>query len=493
MYEDDELRSGETVNETAGQNAGQSSNSYFDYTTYSTEDLNQKADVSKAERRKQDKAEKKAAKAERKAAKKGRPFRKFVLSVSLGLCFGLFAGVGFYGVQWGTGQLTGNNTKPAVSQEAASTTESVQQTPALTTTTQVTYVQDDISGVVENVMPAMVSIVNQYTTTTRDFWGQSYEKESAASGSGIIVAETDSELLIVSNNHVVEGATKLEVTFIDGSTAEASIKGLDSDMDLAVIAVDLNSLSAETKNEITVATLGDSDSLKLGEPVIAIGNALGYGQSVTNGIVSALNREISLEDGSTGTFIQTNAAINPGNSGGALLNIRGEVIGINSNKIGGTTVEGMGYAIPISSASPIIADLMERQTRNKVADDEVGYINEPRKPNACFRNKVADDEVGYMGITMQDITEQIVQMYNMPEGVFVYDVAEGSAAEAAGIKNGDIIVKFDGQKISSASDIKNVIQYYKAGDTATITVKRAMNGEYESIDLEITFGTRPEN
>lgn len=471
MYEDDELRSGATVNETAGQNAGQSSNSYFDYTTYSTEDLNQKADVSKAERRKQDKAEKKAAKAERKAAKKGRPFRKFVLSVSLGLCFGLFAGVGFYGVQWGTGQLTGNNTKPAVSQEAASTTESVQQTPALTTTTQVTYVQDDISGVVENVMPAMVSIVNQYTTTTRDFWGQSYEKESAASGSGIIVAETDSELLIVSNNHVVEGATKLEVTFIDGSTAEASIKGLDSDMDLAVIAVDLDSLSAETKNEITVATLGDSDSLKLGEPVIAIGNALGYGQSVTNGIVSALNREISLEDGSTGTFIQTNAAINPGNSGGALLNIRGEVIGINSNKIGGTTVEGMGYAIPISSASPIIADLMERQTRNKVADDEVGY----------------------MGITMQDITEQIVQMYNMPEGVFVYDVAEGSAAEAAGIKNGDIIVKFDGQKISSASDIKNVIQYYKAGDTATITVKRAMNGEYESIDLEITFGTRPEN
>ena len=432
MYEDDELRSGATVNETAGQNAGQSSNSYFDYTTYSTEDLNQKADVSKAERRKQDKAEKKAAKAERKAAKKGRPFRKFVLSVSLGLCFGLFAGVGFYGVQWGTGQLTGNNTKPAVSQEAASTTESVQQTPALTTTTQVTYVQDDISGVVENVMPAMVSIVNQYTTTTRDFWGQSYEKESAASGSGIIVAETDSELLIVSNNHVVEGATKLEVTFIDGSTAEASIKG---------------------------------------EPVIAIGNAVVYGQSVTNGIVSALNREISLEDGSTGTFIQTNAAINPGNSGGALLNIRGEVIGINSNKIGGTTVEGMGYAIPISSASPIIADLMERQTRNKVADDEVGY----------------------MGITMQDITEQIVQMYNMPEGVFVYDVAEGSAAEAAGIKNGDIIVKFDGQKVSSASDIKNVIQYYKAGDTATITVKRAMNGEYESIDLEITFGTRPEN
>jgi serine protease Do len=205
--------------------------------------------------------------------------------------------------------------------------------------------------------------------------------------------------------------------------------------------------------------------------VIAIGNALGYGQSVTNGIVSALNRELELEDGSTGTFIQTNAAINPGNSGGALLNINGEVIGINSNKIGGTTIEGMGYAIPISSASPIIADLMERQTRTKVAEDEMGYI----------------------GITMQDITEQAVQMYNMPEGVFIVDVQESSPAENAGIKKGDILVKFDGQKITSTTDLKNALQYYKAGETTTITVKRATNGEYESIDLEITLGERTQN
>lgn len=320
-------------------------------------------------------------------------------------------------------------------------------------------------------MPAMVSIVNKQVTTATDFWGQSYQRESSGSGSGIIVAENDDELLIVSNNHVVEGATSLEVTFIDGSTAEASIKGRDSDMDLAVIAVPLSSLSDETKSEITIATLGDSDNLKLGEPVIAIGNALGYGQSVTNGIVSALNRELELEDGSTGIFIQTNAAINPGNSGGALLNINGEVIGINSNKIGATTVEGMGYAIPISSASPIIAELMERQTRNKVADAEVGY----------------------MGITMQEITEQIIQMYNMPQGVFVYDVAQGSAAEAAGIKKGDIIVKFDGQKITSSTDLKDALEYYKAGETATVTVKRAVGGEYESIDLEITLGQKPQN
>ena len=240
-------------------------------------------------------------------------------------------------------------------------------------------------------------------------------------------------------------------------------------MDLAVIAVSLNDLSDDTKNAITVATLGSSDDLKLGEPVIAIGNALGYGQSVTNGIVSALNREITLENGATGTFIQTNAAINPGNSGGALLNMNGEVIGINSNKIGGTAVEGMGYAIPITSASPIIADLMERQTRTKVAEDEVGYI----------------------GIFPQEVTSQISQMYNMPEGIYVVSVEEGSAAANAGIMKGDIITKFDGSSISSYSDLQKTLQYYAAGDSATITVQRPQNGEYVSIELNLTLGSRP--
>lgn len=399
--------------------------------------------------------------------KQGGYFRKALVSVSLGLFFGLFAGIGFYAVQQGTGMLK-TGTDSAVVDEIApeASTETTQSSPQLAT--NVTYVESDVSDVVEKVMPAMVSIVNNYTETANVF-GQKYTQEEQASGSGIIVGKTDDELLMVSNNHVVEGADSLSVTFIDGSEAQAQIKGLDSDMDLAVIAVSLNDLSEDTKNAITVATLGNSDDLKLGEPVIAIGNALGYGQSVTNGIVSALNREITLENGSTGTFIQTNAAINPGNSGGALLNMNGEVIGINSNKIGGTTVEGMGYAIPITSASPIIADLMERQTRTKVADDEVGYI----------------------GISLQEVTSQISQMYNMPEGIYVVSVEEGSAAANAGIMKGDIITKFDGNRITSYADLQNVLQYYAAGDSATVTVQRPQNGEYVSVDLNLTLGSRP--
>ena len=403
----------------------------------------------------------------KKTKKHGGYFRKAMVSVSLGLFFGLFAGIGFYAVQQGTGMLkTGTDTAVVDEVTSEAATESSQSTPQLAT--NVTYVESDVSDVVEKVMPAMVSIVNNFTETANVF-GQQYTQEEAASGSGIIVGKTDDELLIVSNNHVVESADTLNVTFIDGSEAQAQVKGLDSDMDLAVIAVSLNDLSDDTKNAITVATLGSSDDLKLGEPVIAIGNALGYGQSVTNGIVSALNREITLENGATGTFIQTNAAINPGNSGGALLNMNGEVIGINSNKIGGTAVEGMGYAIPITSASPIIADLMERQTRTKVAEDEVGYI----------------------GISLQEVTSQISQMYNMPEGIYVVSVEEGSAAANAGIMKGDIITKFDGSSISSYSDLQKTLQYYAAGDSATITVQRPQNGEYVSIELNLTLGSRP--
>ena len=408
--------------------------------------------------------------------KHGGYFRKAMVSVSLGLFFGLFAGIGFYAVQQGTGMLkTGTDTAVVGEVASEAATESSQSTPQLAT--NVTYVESDVSDVVEKVMPAMVSIVNNFTETANVF-GQQYTQEEAASGSGIIVGKTDDELLIVSNNHVVESADTLNVTFIDGSEAQAQVKGLDSDMDLAVIAVSLNDLSDDTKNAITVATLGSSDDLKLGEPVIAIGNALGYGQSVTNGIVSALNREITLENGSTGlengstgTFIQTNAAINPGNSGGALLNMNGEVIGINSNKIGGTAVEGMGYAIPITSASPIIADLMERQTRTKVAEDEVGYIG--------------------ISLSLQEVTSQISQMYNMPEGIYVVSVEEGSAAANAGIMKGDIITKFDGSSISSYSDLQKMLQYYAAGDSVTITVQRPQNGEYVSVELNLTLGSRP--
>lgn len=430
---------------------------YFDHTACSAEELEEKAKTSGFDE----------GKKERKSGRAGDGFRKVLLSASLGLCFGLFAGAGFYGVKLGTEQIKAPESK--VTEVPASGMATAAPAESQNLASHVTYVSDDVSDVVEQVMPAMVSLVNSYTKTGYNIWGQSYSQPGESSGSGIIVSENEDELLIVSNNHVVEGTNSLQVTFIDGSTAEASIKGLDSEMDLAVIAVPLDSLSEETKSAITIATLGDSQNLKLGEPVIAIGNALGYGQSVTNGIVSALSREITLEDGSTGTFIQTNAAINPGNSGGALLNINGEVIGINSNKIGGTAVEGMGYAIPISSASPIIADLMQRETRTKVAEGESGY----------------------MGISMQEITDQIIQMYNMPQGVFVYSVEEGSPAQQAGIKQGDIIVKFDGQRITSSADLKNALQYYGAGDTATVTVKRQTNGEYESCDLEITLGERP--
>lgn len=438
-------------------NENENRSSYFDYTASSAEELEMRAKTAVPEPEKK----------EKKPGQSKRGFRKAVFSAGLGLCFGLFAGAGFYGVKLGTEYFVKEEASEVQSDAVDTLATPVTETPAAT---QVTYIQNDVSGVVEEVMPAMVSIVNNYTSTSYNMWGQSYSKQGVSGGSGIIVAENESELLIVTNNHVVEGTDALEVTFIDGTTAQANIKGLDSDMDLAVIAVPLSSLSEETRNAITIAALGDSESLKIGEPVIAIGNALGIGQSVTDGIVSALDREITMEDGSTGTFIQTNAAINEGNSGGALLNMKGEVIGINSNKIGGTYVEGMGYAIPISSASPIIADLMQRQTRTKVADGESGY----------------------MGITMQEITDQVIQMYNMPQGVFVYDVEEGSAAQAAGIMKQDIIVKFDGEKITSFNDLKGALQYYKSGDTATVTVMRQVNGEYASFDLEITLGERPE-
>ena len=451
MYENDNFSGYETGNENttgtfSGVSAAESANGYTTYQMGGSTGNNTEP---------------------KKTKKHGGYFRKAMVSVSLGLFFGLFAGIGFYAVQQGTGMLkTGTDTAVVDEIAAEATKESTQS--SVQSATNVTYVESDVSDVVEKVMPAMVSIVNNFTETANVF-GQQYTQEEAASGSGIIVGKTDDELLIVSNNHVVESADTLTVTFIDGSEAQAQVKGLDSDMDLAVIAVSLNDLSDDTKNAITVATLGSSDDLKLGEPVIAIGNALGYGQSVTNGIVSALNREITLENGSTGTFIQTNAVINPGNSGGALLNMNGEVIGINSNKIGGTTVEGMGYAIPITSASPIIADLMERQTRTKVAEDEVGYI----------------------GISLQEVTSQISQMYNMPEGIYVVSVEEGSAAANAGIMKGDIITKFDGSSISSYSDLQKTLQYYAAGDSATITVQRPQNGEYVSVELNLTLGSRP--
>lgn len=393
-----------------------------------------------------------------------------VKAVTFAICgalFGVFAGAGFYGVNILNQYLENDQdvTIQSGQPESPETEESVTQ-PITQLSTQV--ITTDVTEVVEDVMPAMVSIINNYLEKGT-FFGQTYTQEAQSSGSGIIIAEDDVELLIATNYHVIADAETLQVTFIDGSTAQAQVKGKDSSMDLAVIAIPLDSLEAETKQAITVAEMGDSEQLKLGEQVIAIGNSLGYGQSVTGGWVSALNREISMEDGSKGTFIQTDAAINGGNSGGALLNMNGQVVGINSSKISGYGVEGMGYAIPISAAEPIISELMTRETREKVEDGNVGY----------------------MGVSMSTVTEDVAYMFNAPMGVLVRDVEEGSPAEKAGILGGDILTNFDGEKILEYEDLQKALQYYGPGETADIIVMRQTDGEYQAVELTITLGERP--
>ena len=351
---------------------------------------------------------------------------------------------------------------------AANPTASPTSDVKLTTTGDTRVISSDVSDMVEDVMPAMVSIVKDYTETA-NFWGRIYSEDKQGSGSGIIVAQSDTELVLVTNHHVVDGASKLTVTFINGSTAEAQIKGSDADMDLAVIAIPVDRLDETTRNAIKVARMGDSESLRLGEQVVAIGNALGYGQSVSGGWVSALNRNVTFSDGSTGSFIQTDAAINPGNSGGALVNINGEVVGINSSKIGGELVDGIGFAIPISAARPIIENLMTKETRFKVAEGETGY----------------------MGISLQTVTEEFAYLYGVPEGILVTGVEEGSSAEAGGILSGDIITRFEGEKILSYEDLQEVMQYYGPDSKVTVVVKRLLNGSYQDMQLELILGNRP--
>ncbi|HAP73374.1 MAG TPA: serine protease [Lachnospiraceae bacterium] len=322
----------------------------------------------------------------------------------------------------------------------------------------------DVSKVVDKVMPSMVSVYNNFTQTRQDFFGQTYSQQSQATGSGIIIGKTDTELLIVTNNHVVADADSLQVQFQDENTADASIKGTDETNDLAVIAVKLSDIKDDTMSKISIATLGNSDNLVLGEPVVAIGNALGYGQSVTTGVVSALNREITQENNETGTFIQTDAAINPGNSGGALVDLNGNVIGINSSKIGGSTVEGMGYAIPISKAEPIIESLMNQTTKEKVSEDKQGYL----------------------GISGVSVTSQVSSAYNMPQGVYVAKVISGTGAADSDLKKGDIITAIEGSTVQSLEQLQKQLTYYEAGSTVTITVKRASaNGEYKEQEIKI--------
>ena len=324
----------------------------------------------------------------------------------------------------------------------------------------------DVTQVVEAVMPACVSITNNFTQTVQDFWGQTYSQDETASGSGIIIGENEQELLIVTNNHVVDSTEQLYVQFIDGETVEAQVKGTDASADLAVVAVKLDTIADSTKQEICIARMGDSDSLKIGEPAIAIGNALGYGQSVTTGVISALNRKIESSNSEEGTsLIQTDAAINPGNSGGALLNMRGEVIGINSNKIGGSSIEGMGYAIPISTARPIIEDLMERQTRTKYSEEERGYL----------------------GISCINVTSDLSDNFSMPQGIFVAQVYSETGAETAGLVRGNIVVAFDGVTVQNQEELTKQMQYYKAGESVEITIMVNSANGYQQKNVTVTL------
>ena len=382
--------------------------------------------------------------------------KKVALVVGAAVLFGAVGGVTMQGTSYLTGKLLGKNTKSTVG-----TTKTVSNAKLTTSTSTVT---SDVSDIVENTLPSIVSITNMSVQEVQNFFGGISQQESESAGSGIIISQNDSELLVVTNNHVVEGSDTLTVTFNDGNSVEAQIKGTDSARDLAVVAVPLDKISDDTMNAIKVATLGDSDSLKVGEPAIAIGNALGYGQSVTTGIVSATGRTI---DGFDGEYIQTDAAINPGNSGGALLNANGEVIGINSAKINSSAVEGMGFAIPISDASDVIQNLMNKETRSKVSDEERGYL----------------------GIKGYDVSEEGAQMYNMPTGVYVKEVMSGGGSEKAGLTKGSIITGFEGSSISGMSSLQEQLQYYKAGEEVTLTVQIPdKNGEYTEKDIKVTLG-----
>lgn len=423
-----------------------------------------------------------------KKAKKpfnGSYLKKALVCVSLGLLFGAFAGLGLWGVQTLTGMSDQSRAKTEASPAAETMSEDVvpennaagtvkedAKTTAngLHVTQSITASAVDVSEVAKEVMPAIVSINNHYAETM-SWFGQQYVNEADASGSGIIVGQNDTELLIATNHHVISDTEGLTVQFVDGSEAEAAVKGTDAKMDLAVIAVKIDDVDKAALDKIAVATLGDSDSLVVGEPAIAIGNSLGYGQSVTTGVISALNRTIELSDGADGTFIQTDAAINPGNSGGALLNMKGEVIGINSNKIGGSAIEGMGYAIPISAASPIIAELMLKETKNKVAEDERGYL-------------------GISGIT---VTEYVIEAYGMPEGVYISQVYENTAAAAAGLRKGDIITAFDGERITSMDELQKELEYHAEGDTVEITVMSVGIEGYAEKTLQLTLGNKVQN
>lgn len=396
--------------------------------------------------------------------KKKRKIPGVVKVICFGLIFGLVAGAAFQASSFVAGRFLGTSGK----NKTAKQTETVKS--ASLTTSSGEIVTSDVSEIAKNAMPSVVSITNISIQQVQDFFGGIRKQEIPSAGSGIIISQNDEELLILTNNHVVEGSDTLTVSFIDEESVEANIKGTDASRDIAVVAVKLADIKDSTMEAIAVATLGDSTKLQVGEPAIAIGNALGYGQSVTTGIISATERML---EGFDSELIQTDAAINPGNSGGALMNARGEVIGINTIKVASSGmnnvgVEGMGYAIPISDASDVIKELMNRETRVKVADNEKGYL----------------------GIQGVDVTSDSAEMYNMPTGVYISSVIKGGGASRAGLSKGSVITALEGIGIDSMSTLQEQLQYYRAGETVKVTVQIPQkDGEYKEEIVEVTLGT----
>ncbi len=403
-----------------------------------------------------------------KPRKKKRVSKKFVAVLCSACIFGVVAGISFQGVNYLANKNNdktssiGQNVNELDNVEGTNSNDDVETLPTNTGSGNVT---NDVTTVVENVMPSIVAINSVVTNTNQDIFGRPYSQETEGSGSGIIIGQNDSEILIVTNNHVVSDATTVNVVFVDDKSVTATIKGTAPGSDLAVLSVNVNDLEDDTLDKIKIATLGDSDSIKLGEMAIAIGNALGYGQSITVGYISALDREVTV-DNVTLNVLQTDAAINPGNSGGALLNAKGEVIGINSVKYVDETVESIGYAIPISDAIPIINQLMNRET-------------------------LADKDKAYLGVAGRNVTTVDSERYNMPVGFFIGEVNKGSAAEEAGVKVGDIIVGVNDTPVSTIEDLQDILSFTKAGSTGKLTVKRIENGEYVEKTLTVTFDARP--
>lgn len=394
-----------------------------------------------------------ASKAKEKKQSNGK-FKKAVKFVFAAILFGAIAGGVMFGVNvLGNKLIVGDNK----SNQQVATVATIDTTSKETST-------NNVVDVAEEVMPSIVAITNTSVQTVRS-WFQSYEQEVSGSGSGIIIGQTDSEILIATNNHVIEGANELTVAFFDETAVSATVKGADPSTDLAVISVKRSDMEASTLGAIKVASLGSSDDLRVGESAIAIGNALGYGQSVTVGYISAINREVDVEDTNM-TLLQTDAAINPGNSGGALLNSKGEVIGINTVKFVDSTVEGMGYAIPISTAIPIINDLMNQEV-------------------------IEESEQGYLGIQGNNITEEYSQGFNMPKGVYVVKILEGSPADGCGLKAGDIITKFANRDITSMENLQSILSGKKAGEEIEMIVQRnTEKGDYEEVKLTVVLGAK---